>query len=120
MSLVFVVVERCVFFLLFCQFLIQNFLKTVEIVIRSLIQRIFMQIGVETCAKNAKSHQKTISLLYKLFNLRSGFSCQNYDEHICVHFFHCSVLIIANNIFQQQLVFLSSLCVDKDLTINIL
>ena len=41
MSLVFVAVERCVFSLPFCQFLIQNFLKTIEIVVHSLIQRIF-------------------------------------------------------------------------------
>ena len=32
MSLVFVAVERCVFSLLFCRFLIQKFLKTIDIV----------------------------------------------------------------------------------------
>ena len=69
MSLVFVAVERCVFSLLFCRFLIQKFLKTIDIVIHSLIQRIFMQIVVETCAKNGKLHKKTISLLCKLFRL---------------------------------------------------
>ena len=86
MSFVFVAVERCVFPLLFCQFLIQKFLKKIEIVIHSLIQRSFMQIGVETCAKNGKSHQKTISLLCKLFRLCSEFSYQNDDE--CVDLFH--------------------------------
>ena len=69
MSLVFVAVERCVFSLLFCRFLIQKFLKTIDNVIHSLIQRIFMQKVVETCAKNGKSHKKTISLLCKLFRL---------------------------------------------------
>ena len=40
MSLVFVAVEKCVFSLLFCRFLIQKFLKTIDIVIHSFIQRI--------------------------------------------------------------------------------
>ena len=94
MSLVFVAVERCVFSLLFCRFLIQKFLKTIDNVIHSLIQRIFMQIVVESSnvRKNGKSHKKTISLLCKLFCLCSEFSYQNYDEHICIDLFHCSVL----------------------------
>ena len=103
MSLVFVAVERCVFSLLFCQFLIQKFLKTIEIVVHSLIQRSFMQIGVETCAINGKSHQKTISLLCKLrgklFRLCSEFSYQNYDEHICVDLFHYSVFKLSLTIY---------------------
>ena len=40
MSLVFVAIERGVFSLLFCRFLIQKFFKTNETVIHSLIQRI--------------------------------------------------------------------------------
>ena len=54
-----------------------------------------MQIVVETCAKKkktGKSHKKTISLLCKLFRLCGEFYFQNYDEHICVDLFHCSVL----------------------------
>ena len=59
------------FSLLFCQFLIRNFLKATEIVIHSLIQRISMQIGLEMNAKKHKSHQKTISPLCTLFRFRS-------------------------------------------------
>ena len=55
-----------------------------------------------------------------LFRFRSEFSYRNYDEHIYIDLRTLSSMI-ANNIFQQHLVFLSSLCVDvdKDLTINI-
>ena len=62
MSLVFVAVERCVFSLLFYRFLIQKFLKTNDIVIHSLIQRIFMQIVVETCAKKPENRTRKRSL----------------------------------------------------------
>ena len=106
------------FSLLFCQFLIRNFLKAIEIVIHSLIQRISMQIGLEINAKKHKSHQKTISPLCTLFRFRSEFSYRNYGEHIDLRQRTLSSMI-ANNIFQQHLVFLSSLCVDKDLTIHI-
>ena len=64
MSLVFVAVERCVFSLLFCQFLIQKFLKTIEIVVHSLIQRSFMQIGVETlCNKRKIAPENDLSIV---------------------------------------------------------
>ena len=46
------------FSLLFCQFLIRNFLKAIEIVIHSLIQRISMQIGLEMNAKNTNRTRK--------------------------------------------------------------
>ena len=91
MSLVFVTIERCVFSLLFCRFLIQKFLKTNDIVIHSFIAENYANSSGNMC-KNGKSHKKTISLLCKLFRLCSEFSYQNYDEHICVDFFHCSVL----------------------------
>ena len=104
------------FSLLFCQFLIRNYLKATEIVIHSLIQRISMQIWLEMNAKKHKSHQKTISPLCTLFRFRSEFSYRNYDDHKDLRTLSS---MIAINIFQQNLVFLSSLCVDKDLTINI-
>ena len=75
-----------------------------------------MQIGLEMNAQKHKSHQKTISPLCTLFRFRSEFSYRNYDEHIDLRTLSS---MIANNIFQQNLVFLSSLCVDKDLTINV-
>ena len=103
------------FSLLFCQFLIRNYLKATEIVIHSLIQRISMQIGLEMNAKKHKSHQKTISPLCTLFRFRSEFSYRNYDDQDL----RTLSSMIAINIFQQNLIFLSSLCVDKDLTINI-
>ena len=70
-----------------------------------------MQIGLEMNAKNANRTR-----LCTLFQFRSEFSYRNYDEHIDLRTLSS---MIANNIFQQHLVFLSSLCVDKDLTINI-
>ena len=66
MALVFVAVERCVFFsLLFCRFLIQKFLKTIDIVIHSLIQRIFMQIveETETCKKRKIAQENDLSIV---------------------------------------------------------
>ena len=105
------------FSLLFCQFLIRNFLKAIDIVIHSLIQRISMQIGLEMYAKNTnRTRKRSLSPLCTLFRFRSEFSYRNYDEHIDLRTLSS---MIANNIFQQNLVFLSSLCVDKDLTINI-
>ena len=85
-----------------------------------------MQIGLEMNAKKTQIAPETISPLCTLFRFRSEFSYRNYDKHIDLRTlknmqtaFDRKFAMIANNIFQQHLVFLSSLCVDKDLTINI-
>ena len=53
------------FSLLFCQFLIRNFLKATEIVIHSLIQRISMQIGLEMNEKNTQiAPENNLSIVY--------------------------------------------------------
>ena len=92
MSLVFVAVERCVFFSSsFLPISHSEFLKDNRNCDSFSHSENFYANRSGNMCKNAKSHQKKISLLYKLFYLRSGFSYQNYDEHICVHFFHCSV-----------------------------
>ena len=70
-----------------------------------------MQIGLEMNAKNTNRTRKR-----SLHCVHCSDSVASYDEHIDLRTLSS---MIANNIFQQNLVFLSSLCVDKDLTINI-
>ena len=82
MSLVFVAVERCVFSLLFCRFLIQKFLKTIDIVIHSLIQRIFMQIVVVTCAKKENRTRKR-----SLYCVNCSVSVANFPTKIMTSIF---------------------------------
>ena len=74
-----------------------------------------MQIGLEMNAKNTNHTRKRSLHCVHCSNSVSEFSYRNYDEHIDLRTLSS---MIANNIF-QHLVFLSSLCVDKDLTINI-
>ena len=110
------------FFLFFsANFSFGNFLKAIEIVIHSLIQRIFMLIGLEICAKTQNRTRKRSLHCVDLhcFNSIVSFHTK-ITTNIFAYTFTALSSIIANNIFQQHLVFLSSLCVGKDLTINIL
>ena len=77
-----------------------------------------MQIGLEMNEKKKTqiAPENDLSIVYILFRFRSEFSYRNYDDHKDLRTLSS---MIAINIFQQNLVFLSSLCVDKDLTINI-
>ena len=80
-----------------------EFLKAIEIVILSFIQRILIQTGVKTCANQITQNRPRKRSLFCVAS--SEFSYQNCNKHIYLLFFfslHCLQLLLTI-FFHQQL-----------------